>query len=205
MTYFPQGTIFNDSLFQDSVAQATARQQLSLNRAGESWANTQYDYGLGSGAANPYGQQQLLNRNQQIQSTDFVNQSGRRPGGIRSGAFKVRQGNMLFDQGQAQNALQLGFQRAGVANAQGIEDINNTYNQDLYNAGAGSVQRKLEADAAAGVGAQAPVADTSVPTASRVIAGKSGSISGSLKFKNKGTKYGKPTLAKKNKKLSGVL
>lgn len=149
MALYPVGTIFSDSAFQDAVAQAAAKEQLAQNRAGEDWTTQQYNYGLGTGTANPYGQEQVLNRNQAIAGTDAMNQVASRPGGVRSGAYRVRNNNLVFGQGQAQDALLRSFQQAQLANQRQNEDITNTYNSDLYNAGLGSVQRKLDADTAA--------------------------------------------------------
>ena len=149
---YPTGTIFSDSQFQDQVAQATARQQLAQNRAGEDWATQQYNYGLGVGAANPFGQQQLLNRNQKIEATDAKNSFASRPGGVRSGAYRIANANLTFNQLQGQNALQQSFLQAQTAYNRAKEDINSSYASDIYNAGLGSVQRKLDADAAANLG-----------------------------------------------------
>lgn len=152
MALYPVGTIFNDSMFQDQIAQAGARQQLAQNRSQEDETRTNYDYGLGTGGeANPFGQQQVLNRNQKIEGIDQRNQSASRPGGVRSGAFKVRNANMIFDQARSQDSLQRSFQNAQLGYRRQNEDIANAYGQDVYNAGLGSVQRKLEADQAAGL------------------------------------------------------
>jgi hypothetical protein len=148
---YPVGTIFSDSQFQDAIAQASARQQLAQNRSAEDETRTNYDYGLGTGGeANPFGQQQVLNRNQKIEGIDQLNQGAERPGGVRSGAFKVRNANMVFNQSQAQDNLQRSFQNAQLGYRRQNEDIGNAYGTDVYNAGLGSVQRKLDADAAAG-------------------------------------------------------
>jgi hypothetical protein len=162
---YPQGTLFTDSIFNDQIAQAAARQQLGQNRINEDETRSNYSYGLGKGGeANPFGQQQVLNRNQRIEGIDQKNQAASRPGGVRSGAFKVRQGNMVFNQAQQQDALQQNFQQAQLGYKRGREDVDAGYDTDVYNAGLGSVQRKLDADAAAGP--QTP-ADTASSAASK--------------------------------------
>lgn len=201
---YPTGTIFSDSQFQDQVAQATARQQLAQNRAGEDWATQQYNYGLGVGAANPFGQQQVLNRNQQIERTDQKNQSASRPGGVRSGAYRVANANLTFNQLQAQNTLQQNFLQAQTAYNRAKEDINSSYATDIYNAGLGSVQRKLDADAANGIGGNTDSTTTTSATAPlsflKTVTG--GTIGSSYKSPAKikqGIKKGK---VKSNKKIS---
>lgn len=135
------------------MAQATARSQLAQNRSDEDLTTAEYDYGV-TNTANPYSQQAQLNRQQKIEGIDALN-AGARYGGVRSGAYKVRNANLVFSQGQQQDALQRNYQKAKLAFSRNKEDITSTYNQDLYNAGAGSVQRKLEADQAAGLQAAA--------------------------------------------------
>lgn len=157
MALYPTGTIFTDSLFQDAVAQAATRKDLAEIRSGEDWTEQQYNYGVNN-AANPYSRQALLNRSQRIQGVDSMNAGARSPGGVRSGAYKVRNANMVFGQGQEQDALQRDFQSLQKGYARQKEDILSAYNQDLYNAGTGSVQRKLESDRAAGLQASANIA-----------------------------------------------
>lgn len=161
MAYYPVGTVFSDSMFQDAVAQASGRQQLAQNRSQEDQTRSNYDFGMGAGGeANPFGQKQLLDRTQNIDRVDSMNQAASRPGGVRSGAYKVRQGNQVFGQAQQRDSLQRSFDNATLGYARQREDIGNQYNSDIYNAGLGSVERALDRvvpdpDPAAGGGAAA--------------------------------------------------
>ena len=127
------------------MAQASAKQQLAQNRSQEDQTRSNYDFGMGTGGeANPFGQKQLLDRNQGIEGTDLKNQAASRPGGVRSGAYKVRQGNQVFGQAQQRDTLQRNFDNTNLGYTRQREDINNGFNTDIYNAGLGSVERALD-------------------------------------------------------------
>src|ERR1035437_7494374 len=159
---FPAGTILSDSVFQAQTAQALAAKQLAENQQGQDWATTQYNFGMGSGASNPYGQQQTLNRSQQVGAYDQLNQAAKLPGGLRTGAYQKRQGNLVFSQGQQQDALSAAYKAAGLANTRNSEKITSGYNQSLYNAGLGALQRSLAAT---------PIGDTRTPATPAAPAG----------------------------------
>jgi hypothetical protein len=141
MPLYPAGSVFSDSLFQDEVAQALASQQLAQNRLGEDQRLAEYEYGF-TNKANPYSRYAQLNRQQGIEATDFT-QGAAKGGQIRSGAYRIRQASLTHNQGAQQDQLRsqydasiLGYKRSG-------EDVTNTYNQALYNAGRGSLERKM--------------------------------------------------------------
>lgn len=198
MALYPTGTIFSDSLFQDAVAQADAKQNLALNRSGEDQARSNYDFGLGPGGeANPFGQKQVLNRNQAIEGTDLKNQAASRPGGVRSGAYRVRQGNQVFGQAQQQDTLQRSFDSANLGFTRQNEDIKSGYRTDIYNAGLGSVERGLDR-----VVPDAETAPAATPTkyGAGPLQGKKGSLSAGFGKPQKTIKMTSKIVAKKKVK-----
>ena len=156
MGLYPAGSIFGDSLFQDQTAQALADKQLAENRLQQDWGTAQVNFGWGSADAlkNPFGQQQLLNRNQAIEATDQRNNAARMPGGVRTGAYGIRRKNLAFGQDQQQASLRASYDAALRTKTRAGEDIASGYNKNLYNAGLDSLQRALNAP---------PVGDTTPP------------------------------------------
>lgn len=141
MALYPAGSVFSDSLFQDEVAQALASKQLSENRLGEDQRLAEYEYGF-TNKANPYSRYAQLNRQQGIEATDF-REGAAKGGQIRSGAYRIRQGNLLHAQGAQQDQLRSQYDAAILGYKRSFEDVGNTYDRAIYNAGRGSLERKM--------------------------------------------------------------
>lgn len=141
MTLYPAGSVFSDSMFQDEIAQALSSKTLGDNRLGEDQRLAEYEYGLDN-KANPYSRFAQLGRQQGIAATDALNQSAAR-GRVRSGAYGIRNQNMIYGQGAQQDVLRSQYDAMRLGFARGREDNENTYNRALYAAGANSLQRKL--------------------------------------------------------------